>query len=276
MSKNITAQELKEYIRLNKALAAAGVGSRRAIDDMVAAGRVTVNGQLAVQGQKIDPALDIVTIDNTPVNMGGASPTKNCTYIMLHKPVQVVCTAHDPEGRETVLDILPEKWRQSRVYPVGRLDYFSEGLLILTNDGDLTFKLTHPSHHVPRVYEVKVRGQVSDAALAAMRRGMTLTEGERLAPITVERLATKHQNKDLPNSDLHFSKNTASLASSDTLLQMTLHQGVNRQIRRMCRDLDLTILHLRRVQLGPLKLGSLPKGQARLLTDAELAALQTA
>lgn len=270
MSKNITAQEVKEYIRLNKALAAAGVGSRRAIDEMVTAGRITVNGQLAVQGQKINPALDIVAVDNAPVNMAGANPARGYTYIMLHKPVQVVCTAHDPEGRETVLDILPEKWKQSRIYPVGRLDYFSEGLLLLTDDGDLTFKLTHPSHHVPRVYEVKVRGQVNDAALAAMRRGMTLAEGEKLAPITVEKLAAKNKNKGLSDEAAHFSEN---LASADTVLQMTLHQGINRQIRRMCRDLDLTILHLRRVQMGPLKLGNLPKGQARLLTESEVAQL---
>ena len=274
MSKNITAQEVKEYIRLNKALAAAGVGSRRAIDDLVAAGRISVNGQVAVQGQKINPALDKVSIDNVPVNMAEAG-LKGYTYIMLHKPVQVVCTAHDPEGRETVLDILPETWRQSRIYPVGRLDYFSEGLLLLTDDGDLTFKLTHPSHHVPRVYEVKVRGQVAEAELAVMRRGMTLAEGEKLAPIAVERLAAKPKSKDLPSSGLPFSnEDLASPDTLDTLLHMTLHQGVNRQIRRMCRDLNLTILQLRRVQMGPLKLGDLPKGQARLLTEDELAALR--
>lgn len=174
------------------------------------------------------------------------------SYIMLHKPIQVMCTAHDPQGRPTVLDCLTAEMQRNRVYPVGRLDYFSEGLLLLTNDGELAQRLMHPRHHQPKTYDVLVRGTVPATALATMRRGMTLAEGEHLRPVEVE---------------------SRLQANGHTRLRMVLHQGVNRQIRRMCRDLGLTILRLKRIRLGPLGLGDLPAGSCRFLSAAEISAL---
>jgi 23S rRNA pseudouridine2605 synthase len=172
---------------------------------------------------------------------------------LLHKPVQTVCTVNDPEGRPTVMAYLPPEVRHLRLYPVGRLDYFSEGLLLLTNDGELAQRLTHPRHHQPKTYEVLIRGSVPETALAVMRRGMRLDEGQALLPVDVEAKTAENGN---------------------TLLRMVLRQGVNRQIRRMCRDLGLTILCLRRVAQGPLALGSLKPGAARALAPGEVAGLR--
>ena len=260
MPKKSTLQGLKKdpelspgpLSRLNKLLAHAGCCSRRAADELIAAGRVCVNGAVAETGQQVHPLNDKITVDGKLIKLPAE---EQHTYIMLHKPIHVVSTAKDPQNRQTVLDILPEEWKNSRLYPVGRLDYFSEGLLLLTDDGEITFRLTHPGWHIPRVYEVKVRGEVEERALQTIRAGMTLAEGETLAPAGVE--ATLEKN-------------------GDTILRLTLHQGVNRQIRRMCRDLGLTILYLRRVQMGPLHLGRLRKGEARPLADDELLALRQA
>lgn len=260
MPKKTTLQGLKKnpelspgpLFRLNKLLAHAGYCSRRAADELIAAGRVRVNGEVAETGQQAHPLNDKITIDGKLIKLPGG---EEHTYIMLHKPIHVVSTAKDPQNRQTVLDILPEEWKNSRLYPVGRLDYFSEGLILLTDDGEMTFRLTHPGWHIPRVYEVKVRGEVKEQALQMIRTGMTLAEGETLAPAGVETVLGKN---------------------GDTTLRLTLHQGVNRQIRRMCRDLGLTILYLRRVQMGPLHLGLLRKGEARPLADDELLALRQA
>ena len=167
--------------------------------------------------------------------------------------MQTVCTVNDPEGRPTVMAYLPPEVRHLRLYPVGRLDYFSEGLLLLTNDGELAQRLTHPRHHQPKTYEVLIRGSVPETALAVMRRGMRLDEGQALLPVDVEAKTAENGN---------------------TLLRMVLRQGVNRQIRRMCRDLGLTILRLRRVAQGPLALGNLKPGAARALTTGEVADLR--
>lgn len=240
-------------IRLNKALAQAGVCSRRKADEYIADGRVFVNGNMVTEmGFAIDPEKDAVTVDGRVVDV---SPpvADDFVYVMLHKPIQVVSTAKDPQGRQTVLDILPEEFRARRIYPIGRLDYFSEGLLLLSNDGDLTYRLSHPKYHLPKVYHVQMREVAAPPVLERMRKGMTLHDGTRLAPIGVKRLS-----------------------EDGRLLELTLHQGINRQIRRMCADLNLTILKLVRVQIGPLFLGDLPKGRARELTAKELAALRQA
>ncbi len=236
-----------DYMRLNKAIAASGLCSRRKADELIFSGRVTVNGMT-----EPNPARQVSPHDALGVDGRLLTGVQSFCYLMLYKPVQVVCTVHDPEGRPTVMDYLPENVRGLRLYPVGRLDYFSEGLLLLTNDGQLAQRLTHPSHHQPKTYEVFVRGSVSDASLTAMRRGMRLAEGENLMPVEVE----------------------ASFAKGRTLLRMVLHQGLNRQIRRMCRDLGLTILHLKRVAQGPLELGNLATGRARQLTAAEIKLLK--
>lgn len=241
-------------IRLNKALAAAGVCSRRAADEFIRAGAVSVNGAVITElGTRVDPSRDVVTVHGREIPLEAADGQGDHTYLMLHKPVQVVSTARDPEGRATVLDILPAGYRGKRLYPVGRLDYFSEGLLLLTDDGELTSRLTHPRYHLPKVYEVSLREAPDDKVLETMRKGMTLREGERLAPVEARRKQSDRRT-----------------------LVLTLHQGVNRQIRRMCRDLNLTILRLCRVALGPLELGALAKGACRPLTEKETAALKRA
>lgn len=241
---------MSEKVRLNKALADAGLCSRRKADELIQAGQVLVNAEPAQSGLKVDPLRDTITVAGRVVSF--AARNERPVYLMLHKPVHVVSTASDPQGRTTVLNLLPPEYNTTRIYPVGRLDYFSEGLLLLTNDGELTQGLTHPRHHIPRIYEVRLRQKPEHAQLATMRGGMRLAEGEQLAPVKVE------------------------VAHDARTLRMTLHQGVNRQIRRMCRDLNLTILSLRRIALGPLSLGNLEKGKCRALRDDEVAALKKA
>lgn len=237
-------------MRLNKALAHAGVCARRKADELVFAGRVAVNGEVVTEpGRQVVVNTDRITVDGRPI---GGSREPCC--LMVHKPVRMVSTVSDPEGRPTVLELAPEAYRARRLYPVGRLDFFSEGLLLLTDDGDLAHKLAHPRHHLPKQYEVRVRGRVPEAALVAMRKGMILAEGERLAPV---------EAKAVPQG-------------RDTVLHLTLHQGVNRQIRRMCRDLDVTILRLTRTGFGPLTLAGLEPGGARPLNDDELRLLRGA
>ena len=241
-------------LRLNKALASAGICSRRKADERISAGAVTVNGHVVTElGTRIDPARDKVAVDGREISLRPETERASHTYVLLHKPVEVMSTARDPEGRTTVLDLLPDSLRRKRLYPVGRLDYFSEGLLLLTDDGELTNRLTHPRYHLPKVYEVTVRELPAGEHLARMRRGMTLREGEKLAPVEVE------ARPDAPHT-----------------LVLTLHQGINRQIRRMCRDLGLTILKLVRIAIGPVRLGSLPTGTSRELTRDEVAALKKA
>ena len=235
-------------LRLNKAIAAAGLCSRRKADELILAGRVCVNDIV-----ESNPARHVLPDDVLAVDGRVLASRQAFFYVLLHKPVQVVCTADDPEGRPTVLDVLPEEYKKIRLYPVGRLDYFSEGLLLLTNDGQLAQRLAHPRHHQPKTYDVLVRGLVPETALHAMRRGMRLAEGEDVLPVDVD---------------------TSPLPSGNTRLRMVLRQGLNRQIRRMCRDLGLTILRLRRTAQGVLRLGDLPCGAARPLTAQELDGLR--
>lgn len=242
-------------VRVNKALADAGVCSRRKADELVAQGRVTCNGCVVDSpGCKVDMAHDHLCVDGAPVGL-----RQELRHVLLNKPIHVVSTASDPQGRTTVLDFLPRELAGARLYPVGRLDYFSEGLLLLTNDGALAQRMTHPRHHLPKVYHVLVRGHVPEDALQAMREGMTLAEGEHLAPVEAERVEGRRGRKN-----------------ATTLLRLTLRQGVNRQIRRMCRDLGLTILRLTRIGQGPLRLEGLEPGQCRLLTPEEVRELRAA
>jgi len=236
-----------EGIRLNKAIAATGLCSRRKADELILAGRVSVDGM-----PEPNPGRQVLPFESIAVDGRVLSAPQSYTYLMLNKPVHVVCTVSDPEGRPTVLDCLAPEHKTLRLYPVGRLDYFSEGLLLLTNDGQLAQRLTHPRHHQPKTYEVLVRGTASEGALKAMRRGMHLDEGEDIMPVDV----------------------IAQQVGGNTQLQMVLRQGLNRQIRRMCRDLGLTILRLCRVAQGSLRLGDLASGKARPLTDAEVANLR--
>lgn len=241
------------HIRLNKFIAQSGLSSRRGADELVFAGKVEVNGTIADSpGIKIDPAKDVVKVNGRLAKLPGSG--KEIT-ILLHKPVEIVTTAKDPQGRTTVLDLLPKDIQQMRPFPVGRLDFYSEGLLLLTTDGDLCYRLTHPKYHLPKVYRVTIRGNVPDKAIKAMRDGMTLEDGTKLAPIKL--VAQK------------------PVAGTQTL-EMTLIQGVNRQIRRMCSETGLTILRLHRIKQGPINLGKLKRGEWRELSKEELASLKKA
>ena len=245
--------ETHALIRLNKYIAQCGLASRRGADDLVFSGKVAVNGTVADSpGIKIDPAADTVTVNGKPAALPGKGTDAT---ILLYKPVETVTTASDPQGRTTVLDLLPDKYRKLRPFPVGRLDFFSEGLLLLTTDGDLCYRLTHPKFHLPKVYRVTVRGNVPDAAVKAMRAGMTLKEGDALAPAQV-----------LLNKPVAGTQQ----------FEITLIQGINRQIRRMCDELGLTILRLKRISQGPIRMGNLKSGQYRELDEKEVLALKKA
>ena len=232
--------------RLQKLLSAAGICSRRAAEGYITAGRVTVNGAPAALGQRADPDRDEVCVDGRPL-VAKAAPV----YLMLNKPRGYVTTLSDEKGRRTVADLVADCG--VRVYPVGRLDLDSEGLLLLTNDGELTQRLLHPSHEVSKTYHVSVYGPVAGAAerLAAV----TDLDGEPIRPARVEVLRQTRQ--------------TAELA-------VTIHEGKNRQIRRMCAACGLTVKRLRRVREHSLELGDLAPGTWRFLTAEEVSALKDA
>ena len=222
--------------RLNKVLAESGIASRRKADELIFAGAVSVDGVVETNpGRRVDPARERVAVNGAPLS----APPAQSLLFMLNKPAGVVTTASDPQGRRTVLDLFPRNSNAPGSFPWGRLDYFSEGLLLLTTDGELCHGLTHPSRHLEKVYRVEVRGEVPEEALSRMRAGMVLAEGEALAPVKAERLPSP---------------------PGRTVLGLTLILGVNRQIRRMCRDLGLTILTLRRVSQGPLALAASSPG----------------
>lgn len=232
--------------RLQKLLSAAGVCSRRTAESYITAGRVSVNGAPAELGQRADPDRDDIRVDGRPL-----SPKAEPVYLMLNKPRGYVTTLSDERGRPTVADLTADCG--ARVWPVGRLDLDSEGLLVMTNDGDLTRRLLHPSGEVEKTYHVTVRGPVAGAAerLSAIRD----LEGEPIRPAGVV--------------VLRRAGGTAELA-------VTIHEGKNRQIRRMCAACGLTVRRLRRVREHTLELGELPPGRWRYLTAAEIAALREA
>lgn len=226
--------------RLSKILSRHGLASRREAEGWISAGRVTVNGQTALLGQKADPDTDEIAVDGTPIT---SAPRRVC--LMLNKPRGYVTTRSDEQGRPCVTDLVRDSG--CRLYPVGRLDLNSEGLLLMTNDGDLAYHLTHPSHEVEKEYLVRVTGSVS-RALPILNRPMTIDE-EAFAAAKVSLL---RQGRD------------------GALLSFTIRQGKNRQVRRMCRAAGLTVHRLRRVREGPLRLGDLPSGRWRWLTDEEI------
>ena len=227
--------------RIQKLISACGLASRRAAEEWIIAGRVTVNGEKARLGDRADLDRDAVLVDGRPLTPGGGR-----TYLMLNKPRGYVTTLSDEKGRKTVADLVAGCG--ARVWPVGRLDMDSEGLLILTDDGALTHQLLHPSHVVDKEYLVWVTGSVNKA-VPILSAPMTL-DGERLAPAQVRR------GRD--SGGVHQ-------------LSVTIHQGKNRQVRRMCARAGLEVLRLKRVREGPLSLDrSLKAGQWRNLTDREL------
>ena len=234
--------------RINKLLARAGVASRRAVDGLLLEGRVTVNGQVVKElGTRIDPGKDAVKVDGKRIHL--EAPTK--VYVKMHKPQEVVTTLNDPEGRRTVVDLL--RGIRGRVFPVGRLDYWSEGLLFLTNDGDWAQELTHPSKHVDRVYQVKVRGMPSPRTLERLSRGLRL-EGRRTA-------------------QAEFS---IMRPGNNAWLHVTLREGRKNQIRRMLESVGHPVNRLRRVAIGGVEIGDLRPGRTRAITPAELSRLEHA
>ncbi|MDP9071956.1 MAG: rRNA pseudouridine synthase [Actinomycetota bacterium] len=226
--------------RLQKVLARTGFGSRRACEELIADGRVTVNGEVALLGRRIDPDGDRVEVDGVPVGVRA-----DLVYYLLNKPRGVVTTASDPQGRSTVLDLVPP---EPRVFPVGRLDADTEGLLVLTNDGDLTHRLTHPGFGVEKEYLAEVEGSPSPGAVRRLRDGVALEDGVT-APARVALVAP-------------------------TALRITVHEGRNRQVRRMCAAVGHPVVRLVRTRIGPIAERGLRPGQWRPLTMAEVRDLQ--
>lgn len=226
--------------RLQKILSAAGVCSRRKAEEYLAAGRVTVNGKTAGLGDKAEAERDVILLDGKPVTAQDAP-----LYLMLHKPRGYVTTLSDERGRKTAAELVADCG--GRVWPVGRLDLDSEGLLLFTNDGALTNRLLHPSHGIEKEYLVWVTGDI-EAALPILRGPMEL-DGAKLAPVTVTQTGPQG-------------------------LRFLLRQGKNRQIRRMCQMAGLNVTRLKRIREGTLELGRLGKGQWRHLTEAEVTALK--
>ena len=227
--------------RLQKILSQAGVASRREAETMIVAGRVAVNGVVVTElGSKADSATDRITLDGKPLRR---EVTK--LYVLLYKPAGYMTTLKDPEGRPIVTDLL--KGIKTRVYPVGRLDYNTEGLLLLTNDGAWANRLAHPRHEVDKEYLVRVSGTVSPEQLGAMAAGLELDDG-RTAPAAV-RVERESDN--------------------NSWLSITIHEGRYRQVRRMCEAVHLSVVRLKRVRYGFLELGELRPGEYRLLTAAE-------
>src|SRR6185369_10479837 len=228
--------------RLQKIISAAGITSRRASEELILAGRVTVNGTVVTElGTKADPASDRITVDGKPLVMTG-----RLLYILLYKPTGYITALKDSQGRPLVTDLL--KGVEERVYPVGRLDYNTEGLLLLTNDGEWANRLMHPRHEVEKEYFVRVRGKVFPDQLKRLADGVELEDG-KAAPAVVRLVKSGEQND---------------------WISVTIHEGRNRQVRRMCEAVSLSVVRLKRIRYGSLALGTLRSGQFRYLTDAEV------
>lgn len=233
-----------EIVRLQKYIAMCGVASRRNAETLISEGRVTVNGSLVrEQGVKVEVGADKVTVNGKAVK-----PVNKQYYIMLNKPAGYVSTVKDQFDRPTVTDLLGEEIK-ARVFPVGRLDYETEGLLLLTNDGDFTYKITHPKHKINKTYIAVLKGGVSVKGLAQLRSGVRLDDGFVTSPAEVEML-------DADNGH--------------TTIKITIHEGKNRQVRRMFDAVGSKVVGLRRISVGRVELGNLPLGRWRYLTSHEV------
>jgi len=234
--------------RIQKIISAAGITSRRAAEELIAEGRVRVNGTVVTElGSKADASKDHIKVDGKLIN-----PKQPPTYIMLNKPAGFVTTMSDPEGRPTVQDLL--KGIKVRVYPVGRLDYNTEGLLLMTNDGDFAHLVTHPKHEFPKTYLAKVKGVVEDGQIANLEQGIYLDDG-KTAPAKIKKIRKEEAN---------------------SWLEITIHEGRKRQVRRMFDRVGHSVIKLKRIKTGNLVLGDLPEGSYRYLTPVEVQGLREA
>jgi pseudouridine synthase len=234
--------------RLQKILSHAGVASRRAAERLIAEGRVAVNGTtVRDMGVKADPRVDDIRVDGRRIGQ-----PERPRYILLYKPTGVVTTRADPQQRTTVVDLL--RGVREYVYPIGRLDYDSEGLLLLTNDGELAARLIHPRHGIERTYEARVAGIPDERALERLRKGVPL-DGRRTSPAEVVIVARAARHR------------------IDTLLRLTIREGRNRQVRRMCEAVGHPVRALKRVRIGPITDSTLKPGRWRDLTEREIQAL---
>lgn len=235
-----------EKIRLQKLFTDCGIMSRRAAEEEIKRGHVSVNGRVATIGMKVDPVADCVTYRGERIKL---PKKKEYVYVLLNKPRGYATTTQDPHEKKCVMDLLTEV--KTRVYPVGRLDKVSEGLLILTNDGELANRLTHPKHEIPKIYRVKVDGHITDEQIATLTSPLTI-DGYQIEPVAVEVYAVDDET---------------------TTLTFTLYEGRNRQIRKMCEQAGLTVRRLNRIAIGRLKLGGLSVGKWRYLTPEEVSYL---
>lgn len=228
-------------MRINKYLAEKGVASRRHADEMIAAGRVTVNGKTAILGVDVAET-DEVCVDGNALGRGETV----LSYYLMNKPKSVVCTVSDDRGRKTVMDLLPEG--VGRIFPVGRLDYETEGLLILTNDGDLAYRLTHPKNEIPKTYLVRVEGTMTERDLNAIRSG-----------VEIDGVLTRKCKAHIVETNKAYTK-----------IHVTITEGRNRQVGRMFEAIGRTVEFLKRIQIGKLTLSGLDRGEVRKLTEFEV------
>jgi len=236
-------------MRIHKALSENGIASRRKAEELIERGKVTVNGHPAIIGQDINPDRDVVCVEGKRVYF---QKKRDLYYIMLNKPRGYVTTMQDELGRKCVAELVDNV--PARVYPVGRLDKDSEGLLLLTNDGDFANFIMHPRHHVSKTYRVTVRPSVSEEQLIALSTGVTLDDGYTTAPAQVE--VETHE-------------------TGRAVIRITINEGKNRQVRRMCDAVGLEVARLRRVSVGPIKLGMLQPGEWRMLKPIEVGAIRS-
>ena len=230
-----------QLVRLQKIIAGAGISSRRKAEDFIRQGLVTVNGETVMTlGTKVDPVHDHIKVNGR--HLKSQLPDM---FVMLNKPVGYLSTLHDPDGRPTIKQLMPKP--SLRLFPVGRLDFDSEGLLLLTNNGDIAQACLHPTYHVPKTYLVKVKGVLEDIHLQQLRRGVTLEDGAT-APAKVKK---------------------AGKAQANSWIEITIHEGRKHQVKRMFEYIGHPVLRLKRIQFGPLNLGKLLPGKTRYLTDNE-------
>ncbi|HLS82881.1 MAG TPA: pseudouridine synthase [Steroidobacter sp.] len=265
-------------VRLQKAMADAGVGARRDCEEMIAAGRVKVNGRVVRSLPCfIDPLRDVVELDDKTLDLSGARTARSAgdgkprafIYLLVNKPKGVITTTRDPEGRRNVLDFAPLSLRRTeRLFPLGRLDGDSTGLLLITNDGDLAYQLTHPKFGVTKEYRVLCTGLATDEQLRRLREGMYL--------ITPTQAGEKSAKKASMESVRVLKRYVDRNRGDRTLLSVTLREGQNREIRRMLARVGLKVRELERVAIGPLRIGDLKPGQSKLLGKKDVERLRSA